>query len=92
MHIRPPLGSRCPPWRWLTGQQPRFINNPRRMLSAPSPCFPLPQQVPELFIDMAAAMGHPTTDKDAAVAAVLRSIRQLSADVGIPKNLKELVG
>lgn len=48
------------------------------------------KQVPELFIDMAAAMGHPTTDKDAAVAAVLRSIRQLSADVGIPKNLKEL--
>lgn len=41
---------------------------------------------------MAQALGHPTTDKAEAVDAVLRSIRQLSARVGIPKNLRELVG
>ncbi|GAB4816336.1 hypothetical protein N2152v2_003382 [Parachlorella kessleri] len=49
------------------------------------------KQVPELYIDMAEALGHKDVKSaDQAVSAVLGSIRKLSSDVGIPKNLKEL--
>ena len=41
---------------------------------------------------MAEAMGHKDVKSaDQAVSAVLGSIRKLSSDVGIPKNLKQLV-
>ena len=47
--------------------------------------------MPDLFVDMAEAMGIQTTSSDDAVTKVLAAIRTLSSDVGIPKNLKELV-
>ena len=48
--------------------------------------------VPELFVDIAHAMGFTEVgqDKEKAVEAVLRSIRELSAKIGIPKNLQAL--
>jgi len=46
--------------------------------------------VPELFIDIAAAMGFNCgDDKDLAVTKVLDAIKLLKNRVGIPKNLKE---
>jgi len=50
------------------------------------------KSVPALFIDMAVAMGFVEVGQDEgkAVAAVLKAIRDLSARVGIPRNLKEL--
>ena len=48
--------------------------------------------MPHLYIDIAEALGHKgVTSAEQAVDVVLGSIRQLSSDVGIPKNLKELV-
>lgn len=52
------------------------------------------QAVPALFIDIAEALGVKPADPEdeaAAVKAVLATIRQLSTDVGIPKNLEALV-
>jgi len=48
--------------------------------------------VPELFIDIAHAMGYIEVgqDKDQAVAIVLKSIKDLNKKLGIPKNIKEL--
>ncbi|DBB12146.1 hypothetical protein WJX82_003839 [Trebouxia sp. C0006] len=48
--------------------------------------------VPELFIDIAQAMGIKDVgeDKDEAVKQVLAAIRKLSKDVGIPANLNVL--
>ncbi|PRW39303.1 alcohol dehydrogenase [Chlorella sorokiniana] len=49
------------------------------------------QAVPHLYIDMAEALGAGSgLPAERAVPAVLGAIRQLSADVGIPRNLKEL--
>lgn len=49
------------------------------------------KEVPHLFIDIAEAMGVKTdgTPGDAS-AKVLAAIREMSKDVGIPRNLKEL--
>ena len=48
--------------------------------------------MPHLYIDIAEALGDKgITSADQAVDVVLGSIRKLSSDVGIPKNLKELV-
>lgn len=55
------------------------------------PPLPSPQAVPHLFVDMAEALGLGTLPAERAVPAVLAAIRQLSSDVGIPKNLKALV-
>lgn len=50
------------------------------------------QAVPHLFVDMAEALGAGSDlPAERAVPAVLGAIRQLSSDVGIPRNLKELV-
>ena len=50
------------------------------------------QAVPHLFVDMAEALGAGSNlPAERAVPAVLGAIRQLSSDVGIPRNLKELV-
>ena len=49
--------------------------------------------VPELYMDLAEAMGvgvGPDGTPADAVAATLGAIRQLAADVGIPRNLAEL--
>mmetsp|Transcript_104459 Transcript_104459/g.253571 ORF Transcript_104459/g.253571 Transcript_104459/m.253571 type:complete len:433 (-) Transcript_104459:170-1468(-) len=50
------------------------------------------QAVPELFIDIAHAMGFKEVGQDSkkAVPAVLQAIKDLSVKVGIPKNLKAL--
>lgn len=50
------------------------------------------QAVPQLFIDIAEAMGFKDVGEDAnkAVRLVLAEIRKLSRDVGIPRNLQEL--
>lgn len=49
------------------------------------------QAVPHLYVDMAEALGAGSgLPAERAVPAVLGAIRQLSADVGIPRNLKEL--
>ena len=50
------------------------------------------QACPELFVDMAEALGCPAPAPGEAVQAVLGAIRQLSRDIGIPRNLQELVG
>ena len=48
--------------------------------------------MPHLYVDMAEALGAGSDlPAERAVPAVLGAIRQLSADVGIPRNLKELV-
>lgn len=50
------------------------------------------QAVPHLYVDMAEALGAGSNlPAERAVPAVLGAIRKLSADVGIPRNLKELV-
>ncbi|KAJ7527061.1 hypothetical protein O6H91_16G034200 [Diphasiastrum complanatum] len=50
------------------------------------------KKVPHLFIDIAAAFGLKNVGEDGALAVeeVLASIRSLSKDVGIPKNLEIL--
>ncbi|KAL2632220.1 hypothetical protein R1flu_016906 [Riccia fluitans] len=50
------------------------------------------KEVPILFIDIAEAFGHHDIRENAelAVERVLRDIRSLSKDVGIPRNLQEL--
>ncbi len=50
--------------------------------------------VPELFIDIAIAMGFTDVgeNKELAIKKVLAEIRKLSSDVGIPKNLSVLPG
>lgn len=48
--------------------------------------------MPHLYVDMAEALGAGSNlPAERAVPAVLGAIRKLSADVGIPRNLKELV-
>lgn len=53
------------------------------------------QACPELFVDMAEAMGcvpaGAMLSSGAAVKALLGALRQLAADVGMPGSLKELV-
>ena len=48
--------------------------------------------VPELFIDIAKAMGYNDVgeDKDKAVRLVIDGIKKLKSDVGIPTNLKAM--
>ena len=50
------------------------------------------QYVPELFIDIAHAMGFTEVgqDKAKAVEVVLKSIKDLNKRLGIPQNIKEL--
>jgi hypothetical protein len=47
--------------------------------------------VPELFIDIAHAMGFLEVgqDKDKAVKTVLQAIRDMNRKLGIPKNIKD---
>jgi alcohol dehydrogenase class IV len=49
------------------------------------------QAVPSLYVDIAEAMGLRVARPDDAPSAVLAAIRSMSQDVGIPRNLKELV-
>ncbi len=48
--------------------------------------------VPERFVDIAEALGEDVTGLNAQQAAdrAIAAIRKLSADVGIPRNLREL--
>jgi alcohol dehydrogenase class IV len=85
-------------------EAPQLARAARHALSHPAPphangnTLPYPprrvQAVPALFIDIAEALGVKPADPEdeaAAVKAVLATIRQLSTDVGIPKNLEALV-
>lgn len=46
--------------------------------------------VPELYVDMAVALGAPAASPEEAVPAALNAIRSLASDVGIPRNLADL--